>query len=796
MSKKRPCCRPFVMVLLLVAPSCSLVVPTPSQIQYQNQCRGLAHSSYSLKMVLSSGSLAQANDNNDDNDDGGGGYRKKESDNSSIDNNNQKKTQKRKYKRKRIPDSEKEVKNLKQVRQAQYEQIVSNADRGVPSIFNFESLFPEPVVDGESVYRDLYAVRDQDSETTKRKPPKDKKQNPEVLAMSPPPKISSTMRIPKPSSASLPYGPPTIKQTESDPDYNIIADGNQNITTSKKVDRELTRLVEDKMYGYRRTNSGNFQYATSLMGDGAVQFRDGVRLANPLRVNADRLNYMAKKELQHGRVEEAQELYETALEIDFRDGRAYLGLSRCAQRRRDFRLARECLQAGIANSLSMLDATTPDRGNNPFLLQALGCLEERMGSLSEAESLYIAAVKSRPSHAAAWVSLAQLRTRKLGQGVNAGRVCYQTAVRELKAAGQEPSAHVYTAWANLEYRKGGDTRWARRLFKRALEVDPKSSAALLMLGVMETDCENWDRAQMCFDIVLKFDQRNSRVLQAYAIMETKRPDGDSRKAIELFERALKQNPRDAGVLQPYALYVAKLGDIDAARDLLRRATEVNKRHAAAWQAWGVLETRQGSAEDARKIFQEGIWACAQMVSGQSGGYRCARLWQAWGVLEARECDYTAARRCFSRALDADRRNIPAITAWAQMEEELGNVRDARAIFERALSKFAIGSPGKTAIFRTYELMEQRLGNVATAQQIYNRLMRETFTINEEVVENEKVKVEEREMDREMSRVLNQSEEVEVIRWDKDSSLGGEVWLNDRAIESKLPFDMKERRKMK
>jgi len=317
-----------------------------------------------------------------------------------------------------------------------------------------------------------------------------------------------------------------------------------------------------------------------------------------------------------------------------------------------------------------------------------------------------------------------------------------------------------------------------------------------MLGVMETDCENWDRAQMCFDIVLKFDQRNSRVLQAYAIMETKRPDGDSRKAIELFERALKQNPRDAGVLQPYALYVAKLGDIDAARDLLRRATEVNKRHAAAWQAWGVLETRQGSAEDARKIFQEGIWACAQMVSGQSGGYRCARLWQAWGVLEARECDYTAARRCFSRALDADRRNLPAITAWAQMEEELGNVRDARAIFERALSKFAIGSPGKTAIFRTYELMEQRLGNVATAQQIYQRLMRETFTMNEEVVEDEKVKVEEREMNREMSRVLNQSEEVEVIRWDKDSSLGSEVWLNDRAIESKLPFDMKERRKMK
>ena len=68
-----------------------------------------------------------------------------------------------------------------------------------------------------------------------------------------------------------------------------------------------------------------------------------------------------------------------------------------------------------------------------------------------------------------------------------------------------------------------------------------------MLAVMEADKENWERAQECFESALKNDQRNAWVLQAYAIMETKRPDGSSRTAIELFERALKVNPRDAGV---------------------------------------------------------------------------------------------------------------------------------------------------------------------------------------------------------------------------------------------------------
>lgn len=94
-----------------------------------------------------------------------------------------------------------------------------------------------------------------------------------------------------------------------------------------------------------------------------------------------------------------------------------------------------------------------------------------------------------------------------------------------------------------------------------------------------------------------------------------------------------------------------------------------------------METRYGTASDARHVFQQGIWECSQLSGGQSGGYNCARLWQAWGVLEAGEGEHAAARRCFSRALDADNRNVATITAWTLMEEELGNERDSRSIFE-------------------------------------------------------------------------------------------------------------------
>ena len=102
---------------------------------------------------------------------------------------------------------------------------------------------------------------------------------------------------------------------------------------ASKVDFDLTRMVEHRVHGYRRTASGSLRYDTSLLRpDTAVQFREGVRLGNPLKVNADILTALAKKELQHGRIEEAAELYEHAVSIDPRDGRAYLGLANCGKR--------------------------------------------------------------------------------------------------------------------------------------------------------------------------------------------------------------------------------------------------------------------------------------------------------------------------------------------------------------------------------------------------------------------------------------------------------------------------------
>ena len=827
--------------------------------------------------------------------------------------NTKKKRRKPKYKRKSpLTPTERQLRTTSAQRRLKYENMRSQSlekNQEPPSIWSFDSLFPEPILDTYCINEDLYGDRVRESKVKERHEKKqleaemlkrrkldlDKSERDYLISVDKQSDINTNV---KDTTAGSSGGVITKEQdieltrqtimnaTSSSASITSNNDGNTptktgevpalelNIsmtplsTSSKKqkqqptapVDRTLTRLVEDRLSGFTRSPSGSIQYSTSLLDSSrAVQFREGIRLGKALNINIDRLCHFAKKDLSHGRLEEAQEYYLKAQIMDPTDGRPYLGLSRIATRRGDLQHARGLLKEGIRkssggfvnvkgpSSVSVVQkknrknnrtggsskrnksdvdfqeeegqtiGTIPDLGANPFLLQALGQLEEKMGNLYAAEELYLQALRSRPSHAASWVALAQLRTKKLRQGASAGRACYQSAERELLRIGAKPNSFVYTAWASMEYKKGSREddikclRRARELYEKALSADPHCSVAYLQLGVMESECGNFDEAKRCFEKVLTFDQRNSRVLQAYAIMESRRlpkEDVDSRRVLDLFERALKANPRDAGVYQAYALYVVELGDIDSARDLLRRGTEVNKRHPPVWQAWGVLEPRYSTAKNARDVFQQGIWACAQPGGGQSGGRRCARLWQAWGVLEAQEGDHAAARRCFNRALDADQRNVAAVTAWTLMEAELGNFADARSIFERSLKLFRSPSADKTSIWRAYEVMEERAGNTREAQMVFQRSMGETMsksTIDEEViiaratnpssVDGAQDMIDAAAFDSSRPKSSKRSQEIEVSRWDTESGeMDAEVWMNNGSIEGKVPASMMKRLK--
>jgi hypothetical protein len=140
-----------------------------------------------------------------------------------------------------------------------------------------------------------------------------------------------------------------------------------------------------------------------------------------------------------------------------------------------------------------------------------------------------------------------------------------------------------------------------------------------------------------------------------------------------------------------------------------------------------------------------------------------------------------------------------------MEEELGNIGDARMIFERALRQFTSSTlcDDKIALYRSYELMEQRAGNVKASQIVFQRSIREsmsTGTVSDVILPDEPDLVVQQRLapPPDMKTVLKKSptNEVEVLRWRSASDgMNGEVWLTrEGSIEGRVPSSVMKKKR--
>jgi hypothetical protein len=130
-----------------------------------------------------------------------------------------------------------------------------------------------------------------------------------------------------------------------------------------------------------------------------------------------------------------------------------------------------------------------------------------------------------------------------------------------------------------------------------------------------------------------------------------------------------------------------------------------------------------------------------------------------------------------------------------MEAELGNISDARSIFERSLKLFRSPSVDKTAIWRAYEVMDERAGNTREAQVVFQRSMQESMsssTDEDEEILKSRAGLEGFAKVSDRSKAMKRVKEDEISWLDGTVELDGDVWMNDGSIEGKVPaFMMKK-----
>lgn len=232
--------------------------------------------------------------------------------------------------------------DLEKIRRERYAAMSNDTESA--SLWSFDSLFPQPVLDEDAVRHDLYYVRERDeiklrergyNGTSGKDDGKEKRKASRVDVpvssfVSP---FNETMMSPGIDDilTSVQLTDSRNKDLAPNMTSNLyLSEISSNITnttlsTQKQVDRTLTRMVEDRVYGYRRTTDGLIDsYSTQSTGDAAVKFRsDGVRIGRPLKVNLDLLTYYGRTLLQRGKIDEAEEYYVLAIQMDPRDGRGH-----------------------------------------------------------------------------------------------------------------------------------------------------------------------------------------------------------------------------------------------------------------------------------------------------------------------------------------------------------------------------------------------------------------------------------------------------------------------------------------
>ena len=361
----------------------------------------------------------------------------------------------------------------------------------------------------------------------------------------------------------------------------------------------------------------------------------------------------------------------------------------------------------------------------------------RMDLLKEAEMGYRRVIEMDATDGRPYVGLGRLLVQQ--HRFDEARKVYEDGC----TATQGSNAYVWTAWANLEARKG-TLRKARKLYDAAVVANMSHQAAWHGWGMLEKRDRNYVRARDCWIRGIKnakrspspylfnslavlaaelgrvdearewfqkgtkteFGSGSQALWQAWALMEAEK--GDKAAARELFRKALEVSPKSRYTHLAWGLFEKEEGQLDKAQALLEQGHRLNPKDPAILQAWGVLEAQLGNIDKAREQFEKGAKVDRKHQP----------VWQAWGVMEFRQGNLTRARELFQEGVWAgpNSKDVAFVfQAWGVLEMSAGNAGLARELFKCAVK----ADPKNETTWNTWVKLEERLGAYERANELRN-----------------------------------------------------------------------------
>jgi Tfp pilus assembly protein PilF len=362
------------------------------------------------------------------------------------------------------------------------------------------------------------------------------------------------------------------------------------------------------------------------------------------------------------------------------DGRVFNALATLEIQQRRYEAARDVLRNGL--DLYPFDYN---------LYTAAGKVEELLGNTTAARQFYSESLRLEPS-APTLVAFALLELNNPQQQTDTTPQANFTLVKGLfeEALLLDPrNGPAYNAYGNAEARRG-NIEEARSIFERGVQANCSDAASIYHgYGMLEISCGNLEKARGILhqglesvrqhqDLIFSDLPRRERAkFLSHTLGMLELNSNRPTIALEIFRDGIERCGNSSRLLLGSALCEMRLGKEEAARNLFQRSVLIDKRHAQAWQAWGVMETRAGNFKKASTIFQRGI--------KNAPGH--AALWHGYAALEVKRGNVMNARTLYAAGLKkAQRRQFALFQGWATLELREGNLQAARKLISESLTK--------------------------------------------------------------------------------------------------------------
>jgi len=305
--------------------------------------------------------------------------------------------------------------------------------------------------------------------------------------------------------------------------------------------------------------------------------------------------------------------------------------------------------------------------------------------------------------------------------------------------------YIWSAWGWLEFKTGNVAR-ARKLFDAATVVDEAHACAWHKWGTLEKSQGNYLRARDLFMQGIQRCRRRPQAQNAYlynalAVMAAQL--GRVAEARAWFEEGTRtlEGAASVALWQAWAVMEAKQGDPSAVRYLFKKALAANPRSRYVHLAWALWERKQGNVPLCIELLKRGsalnptdaalfqAWALVEWRDRGSpdaarglfeAGLRAdpghLHLWQAWGVMEASLGNLDRARQLYQEGVWADprsRNTVWVLHAWGCLEQAQGKLSLARELFKAAIRV----DPKSEAVWSTWITMEQEAGFLERAEEL-------------------------------------------------------------------------------